>query len=58
MDYITVKEAAQQWGYGETTIRKWCQAGIISVECKAEKVNGRWKIPANVKCPKPIKTKV
>lgn len=55
MEYITVKEAATRWGYSETTIRKWCQEGLLSVVCKAEKKSGRWQIPAAAQCPKPIK---
>ena len=55
MEYITVKEAAARWGYSEETIRKWCQKGLLSVACKAEKKSGRWQIPANIQCPKPIK---
>ena len=55
MEYITVKEAAARWGYSEETIRKWCQKGLFSVVCKAEKKSGRWQIPAAAQCPKPIK---
>lgn len=55
MEYITTKEAAEQWGYSEATIRKWCKEGKLTTICKAEKKNGRWQIPANVQCPKPIK---
>lgn len=55
MDYISVKEAAEKWGYGEGTIRKWCKEGALSVTCKAEKKGGRWQIPANAECPKSIK---
>lgn len=57
MDYITTKEASSQWGYPESTIRKWCREGLLSVVCKAEKVSGRWQIPAAAKCPKPMKCK-
>lgn len=56
MEYITVKEASTRWGYSEETIRKWCQKGLFSVVCKAEKKSGRWQIPAVAQCPKPIKT--
>lgn len=55
--YISVREASEKWGYSETTIQKWCREGILSVVCKAEKVGGRWQIPANAECPKPIKKK-
>ena len=56
LEYITVKEAAARWGYSEKTIREWCQKGMFSVVCKAEKKSGRWQIPATAQCPKPIKT--
>ena len=55
MDYITTKEASERWGYSEATIRRWCKEGSLSVVCKAEKVSGRWNIPATAKCPKSIK---
>lgn len=55
MEYISVKEASEKWGYGESTIRKWCRAGLLSVVCKAEKTGGHWRIPKDAKCPKPIK---
>lgn len=55
MEYMTPKEAADKWGYTEATIRKWCKMGMLSVVCRPEKVDGRWKIPANAECPKPIK---
>lgn len=57
MEYITVKDAAEKWGYSESTIRKWCKAGLLSIMCKAEKKDGHWKIPASAECPKPIKKK-
>lgn len=57
MEYMTTKEAAALWGYKEATIRKWCKEGKLIVICKAEKKSGRWQIPSNVQCPKPIKVK-
>jgi len=57
MEYITPKEAAEKWGYTEATIRKWCKMGMLSVVCRPEKVDGRWRIPANADCPKSIKKK-
>lgn len=57
MEYITVKEAAVKWGYGESTIRKWCKEGLLSVMYKAEKKGGHWQIPANAECPRSIKKK-
>ena len=55
MKYLSVKETAKKWGYSEKTIRKWCQQKLISVTFRAEKVNGRWQIPADAPCPKKVK---
>lgn len=57
MEYMTTKEAAERWGFSEETIRKWCKSNQLSAVVKAEKVRGRWRIPANVECPKPLKHK-
>ena len=55
MNYLTVKEVAEKWGYSEATICKWCREGVISVTIKAKKENGRWQIPSDAECPKMIK---
>ncbi|MGI5874707.1 MAG: helix-turn-helix domain-containing protein [Bacillota bacterium] len=55
MEYMTVKEASECWGYSETTIRDWCRKELLSVTYRAEKVSGRWQIPKDAKCPKPLK---
>lgn len=55
MKYLSVREVAEKWGYGEATIRKWCQQGLIKVTVGAEKKSGRWQIPENAQCPKKIK---
>ena len=57
MKYISPQEASKRWGYAEGTIRKWCKDGLLSVVCHPVKESGRWKIPANAECPKPIKIK-
>ena len=57
MEYMTTKGAAERWGFSEETIRKWCKSNQLSAAVKAEKVRGRWRIPANVECPRQIKTK-
>lgn len=57
MEYITVREASEKWGYSEAMIRKWCKNGILSVEYKAEKKGGRWQIPKNAECPRKLKAK-
>lgn len=57
MEYMTTQEAADLWGYSENTIRKWCREGVLLVEVKAEKIRGRWIIPAKAQCPKPIRKK-
>ena len=55
MKYLSVKEAAKKWGYSESTVRKWCQQGLIKVTCVAEKKDGHWQIPDNAPCPKKVK---
>ena len=57
MEYLTVKEAAEKWGYCESTVRRWCKEGIISVTLRAEKKNRRWMIPSDAKCPRKIKNR-
>ena len=57
MEYMTVKEAAEKWGYSEGTIRHWCNDELIFVVLKPIKKSGRWQIPKNAECPKPIKKK-
>lgn len=55
MEYMGTKEAAEKWGYSESTVCKWCRDDKIQVLVKPEKVSGRWRIPINSKCPKPMK---
>lgn len=52
MEYLSVKEVAEKWGYSEATIRKWCRDGLIKITVGAEKKSGRWQIPADAMCPK------
>ena len=55
MQYLTVAEAAEKWGYGKDTIRKWCREGLIKITVSAEKKSGRWQIPVDAQCPKKVK---
>ena len=55
MEYITVKEVAEKWGYREATVQRWCREGKIKVTVGAEKKSGRRQIPANAECPKKTK---
>lgn len=55
MEYMGTKEASEKWGYGQSTIQKWCREGKISLEIKAEKRSGRWQIPIDAPCPRAIK---
>lgn len=55
MEYMTVQEAAELWGYSESTIRGWCKDDKIILILHAEKVANRWRIPKKAQCPKPIK---
>lgn len=57
MEHITTKEAAERWGYTEATIRNWCKDGLLFVVARPVKKSGRWQIPADAECPKPIKSK-
>ena len=57
MMYMDTKEAAQKWGYSEDAIRRWCREGKIYLEAVAIKKNGRWQIPKDAECPKPIRAK-
>ncbi len=52
MEFLTVKDVAEKWGYSESTIRKWCKSGLIKVTIGAEKKNGHWQIPISAECPK------
>lgn len=56
MEYMSTKEAAEKWGYAQSTISKWCKEGKISLVVKAEKQGGRWKIPADAECPRKNKS--
>lgn len=50
------KEAAELWGYKQSTIADWCRKGLI----KGADQDGKgspWHIPKDAKCPKPIKNK-
>lgn len=57
MEYMTVNEASELWGYAASTIRRWCKSGKISVALKPIKVSNEWRIPADAPCPKVIKKK-
>lgn len=58
MSYLTTKEASALWGYSEATIRKWCKDGLLYSIQKAEKKNGRWRIPVDAECPQKVKRSV
>ncbi|MBQ3587216.1 MAG: helix-turn-helix domain-containing protein [Oscillospiraceae bacterium] len=55
-DSMGTKEAAELWGYKQSTIADWCRKGLI----KGADQDGKgspWHIPKDAKCPKPIKNK-
>ena len=56
MQYLSVKEISEKWGFSEETIRKWCRAGLIKITVGAEKKSGRWQIPADAECPRKMKS--
>ena len=51
MEYMGTKEAAERWGYSQSTISKWCREGLISTAEQDEK-GSPWRIPINEECPK------
>lgn len=48
MDFISVKEAATQWGVSERRVQKLCETGKIS---DAEKFGFVWLIPKTAQKP-------
>ena len=48
MQYISVKEAATQWGVTIQMVRRYCQKGLIP---QVVQENGGWKIPEGVARP-------
>lgn len=48
MDYMTAREAAEQWGLAERTVQQLCRAGWIS---GARKFGGAWAVPAGTEKP-------
>ena len=48
MDYMTAREAAEQWGLAERTVQQLCRAGRIS---GARKFGGAWAVPTGTEKP-------
>ena len=48
MEYITVKEAAQEWDIAERTVRKYCEQGKVEGAIHAGNL---WIIPMDAICP-------
>ena len=48
MEYITVKEAAQEWDIAERTVRKYCDQGKFEGAILAGSL---WVIPMDATCP-------
>ena len=48
MEYITVKEAAQEWDIAERTVRKYCEQGKVEGAIHAGSL---WVIPMDATCP-------
>ena len=53
-DSMGTKEAADLWGYKQSTISGWCRAGLIP-GASQDAPNSPWHIPKDAKCPKPVK---
>ena len=54
MDYMTLKDAAEQWGVTPRRVNYYCAAGRIP---GAVKMAGVWLIPKNAKKPIDGRTK-
>ena len=52
MHYISVKEAAAQWGVTIQMVRRYCQKGVVP---NVIQENGGWKIPEGTARPEPQK---
>lgn len=50
MEYMGTKEAAEKWGYSQTTIAKWCREKLIDAEQDA--AGSPWRIPIDTACPR------
>ena len=55
MEYISVKEAATQWGVTIQMVRRYCQKGLIP---QVIQENGYWRIPKGTERPNTSKQKV
>ena len=55
-DTIGTKEASEEWGYPQSTIRRWCLKGLIPFATQ-DAPGSPWHIPKSAKCPRPIKNK-
>lgn len=53
---IGTKEASVLWGYPQSTISRWCRAGLIK-DASQDAPGSPWHIPKNAICPKPIRKK-
>ena len=51
MEYITVKEAAQEWDIAERTVRKYCEQGRVEGAIHAGNI---WVIPMDAICPNSV----
>ncbi len=54
MEYMGTKEAAEKWGYAQTTISTWCRLGKIE-KAEQDKKGSPWRIPVNAACPNKLK---
>lgn len=53
MEYITVQDAAENWGISQRIVQKYCACGRID---GADKVSGVWRIPAGARRPQDRRT--
>lgn len=55
-DSMGTKEAAERWGYSQSTISKWCREELIE-GANHDGDGSPWHIPKDAVCPRKIKKK-
>ena len=55
MQYMSVKEAATQWGVTIQMVRRYCQKGMVP---QVIQENGYWRIPVGINRPDTPKPEV
>lgn len=57
MEYMGTKEAAEKWGYKQSTISAMCRDGVIE-GAEQDAKGSPWRIPIDTPNPRTQRTKV